>query len=60
MFLIQMQAGTSFIVTNAFSQRNEATIRLQDPVTPVPLPASGLMLTAGLLALFGARRRALS
>lgn len=59
-FSIQMRAGTSFILTHSFSQRNEATIRLQDPVTPVPLPASGLMLFAGMTALFGWSRRALS
>lgn len=56
-FNVQLDPGVSFFMTEGWSQRNEVAIREQGPVTAVPLPATGLLLMAGLLGLWGMRRK---
>jgi len=52
-------SGVSFFMTEAFTQRKDVSIRQQVTVAapPMPLPASGVLLLAGLMGLWGARRK---
>lgn len=54
-FGLSLEAGGSMSFRESWIQRNEAFIREEAAV--IPLPASGVLLLAGLCALWGARRR---
>ena len=56
-FSVELDAGVSFFMTEGWRQRNEVAIRQQDTLTPVPLPAGGLMLLSAFGGLAGFRLR---
>ncbi|SEM84278.1 VPLPA-CTERM protein sorting domain-containing protein [Roseovarius tolerans] len=47
-FLLELDPGVSFVMTEAWTQRNDVSIRQQDSLPPVPLPAGGLLLLTGI------------